>query len=123
MLAGHRIPAGTQALVPIWSINRSTAFWGPTATDFDPDRWLEGTDPVHGNAINPQAFMTFFYGPRSCIGQGFARLEMKTILAALVMRFKIELADPSKEVELGGFLISKPDGGLEVKLTDLREKI
>ena len=45
---------------------------------------------------------------------------MKAILAALIMRFGFELAEPDKKVELGGFLIAKPEGGLKLKLTDLK---
>lgn len=46
---------------------------------------------------------------------------MKAILAALIMRFSFELAEPGRKVELGGFLIAKPDGGLKLKLTDLQK--
>jgi cytochrome P450 len=120
MLNGIQIPKGTQAIIPIWPVNRSTTFWGPKAGEFDPQRWLEGPDAAHGGATSPQAFMSFFHGPRSCIGQGFARLEMKTILSALVLSFSFDLAEPDLKIELGGFLISKPLGGLKLKLTDLR---
>jgi cytochrome P450 len=121
VLGGHKIPAGTQALIPIRTINREPAFWGPNATGFDPMRWIDGPDAGHGGATHPQAFLSFFNGPRSCIGQGFARLEMKVILAALIMRFSFDLAEPERKVELGGFLIAKPDGGLKLRLTDLRD--
>lgn len=114
------IPKDTEALVSIWSINRSVEIWGPDAGDFNPDRWLYGENAASGGASSRYAFLTFLHGPRSCVGQAFARTELKCLLAALVMRFRIEMADPGEKVEVGGFITIKPHNGLRVKLLDLK---
>lgn len=57
--------------------------WWPQPDNFIPDRWLvHDEDPLHPvkNAWRP-----FEWGPRNCIGQELALLEMKMI-AALTMR-------------------------------------
>lgn len=100
-------------------MNRSPALWGPDATEYNPDRWLTGPDAATGGAKTPYALVTFLHGPRSCIGQGFARLEMRCLLAALVMRFRFEIVEGEKEVEVGGFVTIKPRGGLRLRLVDL----
>ena len=116
------IPVGINATIPAWAINRSPELWGPDAADFNPDRWLEGPNAGNGGAASPYALLTFLHGPRSCIGQSFARLEMKCLLAALFTRFKFEVAEPEKKVEIGGFVTIKPEGGLRFKVFDRKEK-
>ncbi|KXZ56708.1 hypothetical protein GPECTOR_1g638 [Gonium pectorale] len=45
------------------------------------------------------SFMPFSEGPRSCVGQSLAKLEVMTVLAVLLSNFRIELAE---EVRAGG---------------------
>ena len=118
------IPQGTTAMMSPWAINRDKTLWGPDADEYKPDRWLDGPDAAYGGAStkSPLALLTFLHGPRSCIGQGFARLEMKCLLAVLVMRFQFDLANPEEEVQVGGLFTIKPKGGLRVRLKDLRNE-
>ncbi|KAJ9607913.1 hypothetical protein H2200_007992 [Cladophialophora chaetospira] len=118
----YHIPQGTPAVITAWAINRSRDLWGADAAEFKPDRWLEGPHAANGGAETPHAFITFLHGPRSCIGQAFARLEMKCLLAALFTRFRFEIADPDQKVEVGGFIIIKPEAGMRLKVFDLKQK-
>ena len=120
-IGGVQIPQGTTATIAPWAINRSRALWGTNADQFNPDRWLDGPNAATGGATSPYAFLTFLHGPRSCIGQSFARLEMKCLLAALVTRLRFEVADPDRKVEIGGFFIIKPQGGMTLKVHHLQE--
>lgn len=115
------IPVGINATIPVWAINRSCELWGADAAEFKPDRWLEGPNAANGGSESPYALLTFLHGPRSCIGQSFARLEMKCLLAALFTRFKFEVAEPERKVEIGGFVTIKPEGGLKFKVHDRKE--
>lgn len=56
------------------------------------------------------------------MGRGFALAEIKCLLAVLVMRFRFELAEPERKVEIGGFVTIKPQGGLRLRLIDLMEE-
>lgn len=77
-LNGLRIPKGTDFIVPIWWLNRSPAMWGEDATEFKPERWIDGEGEGervnnHGGAESNYALLTFLHGARSCIGQvGYA---------------------------------------------------
>jgi len=119
-LGNQYIPKGTPAMISLWAINRDHALWGDDADTFNPNRWLNGQTVTDGGAKSPYALLTFLHGPRSCIGQNFARTEMKCLLATLIMRFRFEVADPVKKVEVGGFVTIKPQDGLRLKLHDLR---
>jgi cytochrome P450 len=120
LLNGVPISKGQAVTIPIWAINRSTALWGDDAARFNPDRWLNGPNAAHGGAQSSYAMLTFLYGPRSCIGSGFAKLEVKCLLAAFVSRFSFEKSAVEQTADISGFITTKPRGGLPLKLRDLR---
>lgn len=72
-------------------MNKLQSTWGPDAEEFRPELWLK--DESLGGAPNPYDFMTSSSGPKSCIGERFARGENLALLAALVGRFEISLVD------------------------------
>lgn len=53
---------------------------------FDPDRF----SAENKHMINQFTFLTFGVGPRSCIGQRFALMEMKLIVAEVLQRYEFE---------------------------------
>ncbi|KEF61837.1 uncharacterized protein A1O9_03408 [Exophiala aquamarina CBS 119918] len=116
------IAKGTLVTIPPWAVNRNRALWGANAADFIPDRWIDGPNAANGGAESPYSFLTFLHGPRSCIGQGFARLEMKCLLALLITRFAFETTSPDQMVQICGFITIKPQGGLRLKVYDLKSK-
>ena len=69
-------------------VHRDPTNW-ENPDDFLPERWLvppgDPLYPVKG------AWRPFEYGPRNCIGQELAILEMKVIIVMTVRRFKVEL--------------------------------
>ena len=80
------IPAGTTALVCPYLLHRDPENW-PDPDRFDPDRFAPGgqKDQVHA-----YAYLPFGGGPRLCIGNQFALLEMQILLAMLVSNFVIK---------------------------------
>lgn len=104
-VASHFIPNGTMLFVVPWAINRNPALWGPDAGDFVPERWIDkesGRATMNGGSDSNYAFLTFLHGPRSCIGERFARAELRALLAAFVGSFEMELANPHEKVVVGG---------------------
>lgn len=76
---GRAFPTGDFLVLPdSQSIHKSPAYW-PEPESFIPDRFLVAPDdplcPVKG------AWRGFEWGPRNCIGQELAMLEMKAALA------------------------------------------
>lgn len=63
--------------------------------------------------------MTFLHGPRSCIGQSFAKAELRALVAAFVGAFEIEMEDPSHVPMPAGVVTIKPRDGLRLRLTAL----
>jgi cytochrome P450 len=118
---GCSIPQGTQVFLVPWAINRSPSLW-ENPEDFIPTRWIDkesGRATMNGGADSNYAFTTFLHGPRSCIGERFARAELRALLAAFVGHFQMEMADPDEEVIAGGTITSKPVNGMRLRLKPL----
>ncbi|CAI7654769.1 unnamed protein product [Penicillium glandicola] len=113
-ILGQFIPAGTEIVISPRALNVSQELWGENAGAFNPDRWLGPNMANTGGGLTNFSFMTFLHGPRSCIGQGFARGEFASLVAVLVGRFEMTLAEDSDIIIETG-LTSRPKGGLRVR--------
>jgi cytochrome P450 len=60
--------------------------------------------------------LTFLHGPRSCIGERFAKAELRAIMAVFAGSFAMVMADPNEVPVIAGVVTIKPKGGLHVKL-------
>ena len=123
-ILGEQIPAGTRLLIAPWVVNRDPKLWGHDATEYKPERWIDphtGKLNNIGGASTNYAMMTFIHGPRSCIGHGFAKAELRCLVAAFVGHYAFELADPHARVVPGGNITTKPKDGLRVRLTKMKE--
>ncbi|RAH49986.1 cytochrome P450 [Aspergillus brunneoviolaceus CBS 621.78] len=69
-------------------IHRDEAVYGATKDVFRPERWLESSDHEK-QKIPASAWRAFERGPRNCIGQELATLEVRVILACTVRRYEI----------------------------------
>jgi cytochrome P450 len=122
-ILGHRVPKGTRIMLCPWATNKDASLWGPDADKFNPDRWLtpDGSGAgvnASGGASSNFAYMTFLHGPRSCIGQAFAKAEFACILATWVGRLEFRLRDEElmdeKKVDIKGGVTARPAKGLYV---------
>lgn len=120
-VAGHPVPRGTTVALCPWSVNRDPALWGEDAGTFNPERWLRDGGAAaagSGGAVSNYALLTFLHGPRSCIGQAFAKAEFACLLAAWVGRFEFALRDKEEYDErnmvIKGGITARPAKGLWV---------
>lgn len=84
----YTIPAGHTALVCPYLLHRDPASW-IDPEQFNPDRFAPGGEK---DQLHPYAYLPFGGGPRLCIGNQFALMEMQILLAMLVRTFSIKLA-------------------------------
>ncbi|KAE9357039.1 hypothetical protein PR003_g2000 [Phytophthora rubi] len=82
------IPASTDIVLTLYSAGRLTSVWGEDATKFSPDRFL---DERTGELLEdpPAKYSAFSDGPRVCLGRSLAMLELKTVIATVVGRFRL----------------------------------
>ncbi|MEM9739147.1 MAG: cytochrome P450 [Pseudomonadota bacterium] len=98
-IGGYALRRGAMVMIAPWAIHRHHALWD-RPDEFDPDRW-NGPAPAQGT------YLPFGYGPRVCIGAGFATLESALILARLVRRFAFEIL-PGQTVRPVARLTTRP---------------
>jgi cytochrome P450 len=118
-LADMYIPKDTTFTICPQILNRLEELWGPDANKFNPDRFMGPGKANTGGAVSNYAFLTFLHGPRSCIGQGFAKSELACLIAATVGRFHMELKYPDAKLEIREGATVAPKDGVLALLTPL----
>ncbi|KAE8343840.1 hypothetical protein BDV24DRAFT_161142 [Aspergillus arachidicola] len=89
-IAGNWIPGGTHVGMCHFATNNSSLnFKDPEK--YIPERWLG--DPEYEDDARA-AMQVFSVGPRNCIGQNLARLELRLLLSRVIWEFDWEL-DPA----------------------------
>ncbi|PKY07675.1 putative cytochrome P450 oxidoreductase [Aspergillus campestris IBT 28561] len=78
----YRIPAGAVVNPLFSSIHRNKEYWENPSL-FHPERWLSANVKKHRMAYSP-----FAAGPRGCVGFNVAHIELRMILAMLVLRYE-----------------------------------
>jgi cytochrome P450 len=102
---GYRIPAGAVVAVSPFLLHRDPRWWRDPER-FAPERWLveDARRPRH-------AYIPFGGGPRMCIGEGFASMEARLLIATIARRWRFE-HDPSHRVELQPVVTLRPRTGM-----------
>lgn len=67
--------------------------------------------------MSPFSFMPFSAGQRNCVGQKYAMLEMKSLIAKVLMNYKISI-EPGFELGLKPAIVLKPTGGVRLSLRE-----
>jgi cytochrome P450 len=110
-LAGHDIEAGTTILLSPFVVHRDPHWWRD-ATTFDPTRWLTG--PTGEYQAAPQtrnAYFPFGGGPRMCIGNTFALMEIALVLAQTSRHWEMT-PKPGHRVGMTPRVTLRPRGGM-----------
>ncbi|XP_051125182.1 alkane hydroxylase MAH1-like [Andrographis paniculata] len=101
--SGHPIKANTRTLLFFYSMGRMESIWGEDCLEFKPGRWISEEGRIKVEAA--YKFPAFNAGPRTCLGKDVSFLQVKMAAAAMVSRFKIEVAEghpvrPSESIVL-----------------------
>ncbi len=104
------IPAGTIVAVSPWILHRNPELWDDPLR-FDPERFT----PERAAGRPKHAYLPFGAGPRICIGNHFALMEAKIILASIIQRYGVEVIDP-KSIQMDPRVTLRPLGGMPGRL-------
>lgn len=71
--------------------------------------------------VSNYANLTFSHGPRSCIGQNFAKAEMRALVAVFVSKFRFQLARPLEKIVPVGIVSVRPKDGLYLRIEGVED--
>lgn len=97
---GYKFPEGSTVIINIYDLHRDPEVW-ENPTDFNPDRFL----PENLKGSHPYAYIPFSAGPRNCIGQKFAILELKIALTTILRKWRVKSVRSPNEIKLQSDLI------------------
>lgn len=109
-IGGYRIPAGALLVISQYAVHRHESFW-PDPERFDPERFA----PEHAASRPRYAFFPFGGGAHLCIGNQFALMEARIVVATVAQHFRLRM-NPGCAVAVSPLVTLRPKHGLHMHL-------
>ncbi|XP_055911117.1 LOW QUALITY PROTEIN: probable cytochrome P450 4s3 [Eupeodes corollae] len=103
------MPKGSAVSLLAYAVHRNEKYF-PEPDLFSPERFLDEENQLH-----PYAFIAFSAGPRNCIGQKFAMLELKCTLSNILREYELLPVEGFVPLPLAE-LVLKSGNGIQVRL-------
>ena len=113
-IGGYDVPKGSIVMISPYALHRNERFFA-NPEQFEPDRFAAGWE----ERVPRYAYLPFGGGPRVCIGNAFAMMEARLILATVAQHYKLSL-EPNEEVAAVQMVTLRPKGPVRMRL-DRRE--
>ena len=111
-IAGYQFDAETTLMPSIYLVHYREDLY-PDAKQFKPERFFE-------HQYSPSEYLPFGGGNRRCLGYALAQLEMKLVLATILSKYQLALAeDKSVKLQRRGFTLA-PAGGIQMVMSGKR---
>ncbi|MEM8858864.1 MAG: cytochrome P450 [Chloroflexota bacterium] len=110
----YPVPAGRQFIMNIRALHHSEKYWSH-ADEFDPERFsAENSHRRHKHAYQP-----FISGPKKCIGDQFAMMEMRLVVPTLLQRLTFEPVSthPAHQVKEAAGFVMETEEAVMMKVT------
>ncbi len=112
-----RIPKGSTVIVYVYGAHHAASRW-ETPSKFDPNRFVKGSEKLR----TPFTYLPFGGGPRGCIGNHYAMLQILMILSVVLRRYDFELT-PGQTIQERAMVILRPKNGIRMSFThSIREQ-
>ncbi|KAI3437014.1 uncharacterized protein J3R85_005739 [Psidium guajava] len=96
------------------AMGRMESIWGKNCNEFLPERWID--EGGFCRTESPFKYPVFHAGPRMCLGKDMAYIQMKSIAAAVLERFEIDVPGRGTTPEHLLSLTLRMKGGLPVRV-------
>jgi cytochrome P450 len=108
-IGGYRVTRNAQIFMFPWAMHRDPRYF-EQPLEFQPERWTD----EFASSLPKYAYFPFGGGPRTCIGNYFAMMEVVLLLATIGQRFRFSLH--TDRVELLPAMSLRPKGDLNVTI-------
>jgi cytochrome P450 len=109
VLGGYPVPARSTIYFSPWVLHRDPR-WFVDPERFRPERWSDGSTA----RLPRYVYIPFGGGPRICIGERFAMMEIVLVLVTLLRRFRLVMAGPDP-VAFPSITL-RPEGGVPMRI-------
>jgi cytochrome P450 len=109
-IGGYDIPANSDINIFSYTAQRDPRWWDEPEA-FRPERF----SPENEKTIPRYAYFPFGGGPRVCIGNSFAMMEARLMLATMAQQFQLRLK-PGQKIELDPLITLRPLGGMHMRV-------
>jgi cytochrome P450 len=110
-IGGYTVPKGSLVTVNSYALHRDPRFF-PNPDRFEPERFAPGWE----DRVPRYAYLPFGGGPRVCIGNGFAMMEARLIVATIAQRWRLVL-EPGQTIVPIQLVTVRPRGGIRMTVT------
>jgi cytochrome P450 len=114
-ICGIRIPAGILVVPYIYGTHHNASIW-PDPEVFDPERF----SPERSGERHRFAYLPFGGGPRLCIGNNMAIVQILLIVVAIVQKYDFALTD-DRPVSTRPMMLLRPDGPVHMRFRAAQE--
>ncbi len=111
---GYELPVGAIVLASPWAMHRHPAYWYEPDT-FRPERFATHEDKLKA------AYFPFGGGPRVCVGNSFAMMEMVLVLATLLQHFCFEMV-PGQAIEPEPVVTLRPNTAVRMRMVQRQQQ-
>jgi cytochrome P450 len=110
-VGGYIIPQGSEVNLNTYAMHHDPRWWD------EPERFLpERFNLEHQSKIPRMAYLPFSTGPRVCIGNSFALMEARLILATIASRYRLSMTGGQRPVQMEPLIALRPKGGLSLNV-------
>jgi cytochrome P450 len=110
------IPAGSMVIVHVYGAHHTPKHW-PDPETFDTSRFIKGTEKLR----TPFTYLPFGGGPRGCIGNHYAMLQILMILSDLLRKYDFDIV-PGQAIEARPMVILRPKNGIRMSFASTTER-
>jgi cytochrome P450 len=108
------IPAGSMVIVHVYGAHHAPKHW-PDPEMFDTDRFIKGNQKLR----TPFTYLPFGGGPRGCIGNHYAMLQILMIMSDLLRKYDFQIV-PGQTIEARPMVILRPKHGIRMTFTSTK---
>lgn len=112
-IAGYHVPKDCNVIIFNYQIHRLDAYW-EDPQEFRPERFTE----TKLKEIPRFAYFPFGGGPRLCIGNNFALMEMKVLIANIAQHFSLKLKNPDLKPLPEPMVTLRPSCAIEMEFEE-----